>query len=178
MRHSHQETDQSQVLQLCINCTPNLACLLSILTVVVMQNAGSCDMTMSLLADDPDAYMLKMCSPGYYGPLCSLCLLHNAPPGQARYGRTGNLNCQKCRSASALSCNLLHCHASCCLCLARFGVALLLPCAVLCCAVLCCAVLCCAVLCCAVLCCAVLCCAVLCCAVLCCAVLCCAVPCC
>jgi len=78
-----------------------------LLTVIVMQPGGSCNMTTSLVADDPNAYMVKMCSPGYYGPLCSLCLLHNAPPGEARYGRTGNLNCQKCRCVSALSCSLL-----------------------------------------------------------------------
>ena len=88
----------------------------NLLTVIVMQPGGSCNMITSLVADDPNAYMLKMCSPGYYGPLCSLCLLHNAPPGKDRYGRTGNLNCQKCRCASALSCNLLCCLASCCLC--------------------------------------------------------------
>ncbi|DBA69633.1 TPA: hypothetical protein ACH3X2_012695 [Trebouxia sp. C0005] len=63
---------------------------------------GSCNMTTSLVADDPNAYMVKMCSPGYYGPLCSLCLLHNAPPGQPRYGRTGTLNCQKCRKSSTI----------------------------------------------------------------------------
>jgi len=51
-----------------------------LLTVIVMQDPGSCNMTTSLVADDPNAYMVKMCSPGYYGPLCSLCLLHNAPP--------------------------------------------------------------------------------------------------
>ena len=87
-----------------------------LLTVIVMQDSGSCNMTTSLVADDPNAYMVKMCSPGYYGPLCSLCLLHNAPPGEARYGRTGNLNCQKCRCVPALSCSLLGCLASCCLC--------------------------------------------------------------
>lgn len=63
---------------------------------------GTCNMTTSLVADDPKAYMVKMCSPGYYGPLCSLCLLHNAPPGEPRYGRTGNLNCQKCRKSSVI----------------------------------------------------------------------------
>jgi len=83
-----------------------------LLTVMVMQDSGSCNMTTSLVADDPNAYMVKICSPGYYGPLCSLCLLHNAPPGEDRYGRTGTLNCQKCRHASALSrstfCPVLH----------------------------------------------------------------------
>jgi len=98
-----------------------------LLTVTVIQPGGSCNMTTSLLADDPNAYMLKMCSRGYYGPLCSLCLLHNALPGEDRHGRTGNLDCQKCRCVSALSCNLLHWLASCCLCWAGFPVALLLP---------------------------------------------------
>ncbi|KAL0038989.1 hypothetical protein WJX77_004333 [Trebouxia sp. C0004] len=63
---------------------------------------GSCNMTTSLVADDPNAYMVKMCSPGYYGPLCSLCLLHNGRPGEARYGRTDTLNCQKCRNSSTI----------------------------------------------------------------------------
>ena len=113
----------------------------------VMQPGGSCNMTASLVADDPKAYMVKMCSSGYYGPLCSLCLLHNAPPGEARYGRTGNLNCQKCRCVSALSCNLLGCLASLCLCWAGFAVALLLPSessVLLCCAANMSSVLCCA----------------------------------
>ncbi|KAL0046985.1 hypothetical protein WJX82_003591 [Trebouxia sp. C0006] len=65
-------------------------------------DAGTCNMTTSLMADDPNAYMVKICSPGYYGPLCSLCLLHNAPSGQPRYGRTGTLNCQKCRKSSTI----------------------------------------------------------------------------
>jgi hypothetical protein len=106
-------------LQLCIN-SGLFAIHTELLTVTVMQPGGQCNMTTSLLADDPNAYMVKMCSRGYYGPLCSLCLLHNAPPGEARHGRTGNLNCQKCRCVSALSCNLLHCLASCCLCWAGF----------------------------------------------------------
>ena len=74
-----------------------------LLAVIVMQAGQTCNMTTSLVADDPNAHMVKMCSPGYYGPLCSLCLLHNAPPGEARYGRTGTFICQKCRCASALS---------------------------------------------------------------------------
>ena len=87
-----------------------------LLTMIVMQDAGSCNMTTSLMADDPNAYMLKMCSTGYYGPLCSLCLLHNAPPGQPRYGRTGTLSCHQCRYVSALSHNHLRFRASCGLC--------------------------------------------------------------
>ena len=81
-----------------------------LLTVIVMQPGGSCNMTTSLVADDLKAYMVILCSPGYYGPLCSLCLLHNAAPGQPRYGRTGTLGCQKCRCDSGLPCicPLLH----------------------------------------------------------------------
>jgi hypothetical protein len=93
-------------------------------TVMVMQNPGLCNMTTSLVADDPKAYMVKMCSPGYYGPLCSLCLLHNAPPGEPRYGRTDTLGCQKCRCASGLPCTHLRClhHVVC------FGLASPCPC--------------------------------------------------
>ena len=71
-----------------------------LLAVIVIQWPGSCNMTTSLVADDPNSYNVMMCSSRYYGPLCSLCLLHNAPPGGPRYGRTGTLNCQPCRSAS------------------------------------------------------------------------------
>ena len=97
-----------------------------LLTVTVMQVPGSCNMTTSLVADDPNAYMLKMCSPGYYGSLCSLCLLHNAPLGQPRYGRTGTLNCQKCRYVSGLPCSHLPCPASCCLCWVGLALPLML----------------------------------------------------
>ncbi|KAL0047135.1 hypothetical protein WJX82_007547 [Trebouxia sp. C0006] len=74
----------------------------------ICTNPGSCNMTTSLLADDPNAYMMKMCSPGYYGPLCSLCLLHSAPPGEPCFGRRGalqglsTLSCQKCRNKSVI----------------------------------------------------------------------------
>jgi len=44
-----------------------------LLTVIVMQHPGSCNMTTSLVADDPKAYMVKMCSPGYYGR-CAPCV--------------------------------------------------------------------------------------------------------
>ncbi len=98
-----------------------------LLTVIVMQHPGSCNMTTSLVADDPKAYMVKMCSPGYYGPLCSLCLLHNAPPGEARYGRTGTLGRQKCRCVSGLPCTDLRCLASCCVCWAGLALPVLFP---------------------------------------------------
>ena len=80
--------------------------------VIMLHDSGSCNMSTSLVADEPNAYMVKICSPGYYGPLCSLCLLHNAPPGEPRYGRTGTLNCQKCRYPSAFSHNHLRYLAS------------------------------------------------------------------
>ena len=78
---------------------------------VTVQEPSLCNMTTSLAADDPNAYMFKMCSQGYYGPLCSLCLLHNAPPGQQPYGRAGPLECKPCRCASQLhvSCHGLQC---------------------------------------------------------------------
>ena len=56
-------------------------------------------MTRAMDADDPNSYMMKMCKEGYFGPVCSLCTLHNAPPGQDRYGRTGTLECKPCRQA-------------------------------------------------------------------------------
>ena len=101
---------------------------IEVFSVTVVQAPWSCNMTTSMVADDPNSYMAKMCSPGYYGPLCTLCLLHNAPPGEPRYGRTSTLKCQQCRCA--LPCTDLHCLASYCLRGIQLGlwlVAMLLP---------------------------------------------------
>ena len=91
-------------------CSSGVVCTCCIaghrlLKLVAMQDRGSCNMTPSMTADDPNAYMLKMCSQGYYGPLCSLCLLRNAPEGQQPYGRAGPLECKPCRCAFLLSCS-------------------------------------------------------------------------
>ncbi len=39
--------------------------------------------------------MRQQCTPGYYGPLCALCLRRDSN-GRA-YGRTGTWSCQRCR---------------------------------------------------------------------------------
>ncbi len=80
-----------------------------LLTVIVIQDPGSCNMTTSLVADDPHAYMFVTCSPGYYGPLCSL--LHTALPGEPCYGRTGTFSRQNAgvsQASPALTCAVLH----------------------------------------------------------------------
>lgn len=47
---------------------------------------------------DPSSYMAQQCSPGYHGPLCSLC----TTDGPRRYGRTGTLQCQPCRPSALI----------------------------------------------------------------------------
>ena len=37
--------------------------------------------------------MRQLCAPGYYGPVCSLCV----KTGSATYGRVGDLECKPCR---------------------------------------------------------------------------------
>ncbi len=62
-----------------------------------MQNAGSCDMTAGMDTSESESYMMRECSPGHYGPVCSLCLMNDVPPGHTKYGRTGPLECKPCR---------------------------------------------------------------------------------
>ena len=44
-------------------------------------------------SSDPDSYMRQLCAPGYYGPVCSLCV----KTGSVTYGRVGDLECKPCR---------------------------------------------------------------------------------
>ena len=44
-------------------------------------------------SSDPDSYMRQLCAPGYYGPVCSLCV----KTGNVTYGRVGTLECKPCR---------------------------------------------------------------------------------
>ena len=37
--------------------------------------------------------MRQLCAPGYYGPVCSLCVTS----GHVTYGRVGALQCKQCR---------------------------------------------------------------------------------
>ncbi|DBA86046.1 TPA: hypothetical protein ACH3X1_005573 [Trebouxia sp. C0004] len=66
------------------------------------ENAGSCNMTAGMDTSQSGSYMIRECSPGHYGPVCSLCLMHDLPPGHTKYGRTGPLDCKPCRSAVAI----------------------------------------------------------------------------
>lgn len=44
-------------------------------------------------SSSPESYMRQLCAPGYYGPVCSLCI----SSGDVTYGRVGGLQCQPCR---------------------------------------------------------------------------------
>ena len=54
-----------------------------------------CQLDVPMNSTDRSAYMAQQCSPGYYGPVCSLCVTE----GPQRYGRSGVVQCQACRSA-------------------------------------------------------------------------------
>jgi len=60
----------------------------------------SCLLDVPVSSTDLISYMAQQCSTGYYGPVCSLCV--TSPP--QRYGRTGTLQCQPCRSTAAIVC--------------------------------------------------------------------------
>ena len=71
-------------------------CWASMLKLVYqLQGAIPCDLSATMDTTDANSYMLKQCSTGYYGPVCSLCL-KNGTDG-VRYGRTGTSQCQACR---------------------------------------------------------------------------------
>lgn len=60
----------------------------------------SCSLTDPWDSSDPAAYMRQLCTEGYYGPVCSLCVTS----GSRTYGRVGALQCKPCRhSASIIS---------------------------------------------------------------------------
>lgn len=54
--------------------------------------------TEAVYSTDPLSYGRKLCTPGYYGPLCSLCVRN----GTEQYGRSGSLSCKPCRSKAAI----------------------------------------------------------------------------
>jgi len=60
----------------------------------------TCQLDVPINSTDLKSYMAQQCSEGYYGPVCSLCV--TGPPH--RYGRTGTLQCQPCRSHVAILC--------------------------------------------------------------------------
>ena len=63
---------------------------------VDMQDAPAqpeCTLDDPWTSSDPDSYMRQLCAPGYYGPVCSLCI----SSGDVTYGRVGALQCQACR---------------------------------------------------------------------------------
>ena len=69
----------------------------TMLTVVHLQ-VQQCQLDADISSKDNTSYMLRQCSEGYFGPVCSLCLRN----GTHSYGRTGSLNCQLCRPAGLI----------------------------------------------------------------------------
>ena len=57
-----------------------------------------CDLTLPLTSSDPSSYLRQLCSDGYYGPVCSLCVKTDGK----QYGRAGPLQCQKCKSSAVV----------------------------------------------------------------------------
>ena len=53
----------------------------------------ACSLDDSWISSDPNSYMRQLCTPGYYGPVCSLCIT----TGNVTYGRVGTLECKPCR---------------------------------------------------------------------------------
>ena len=53
----------------------------------------TCSLSDPWASPAPDSYMRQLCSPGYYGPVCSLCV----SSGDVTYGRVGALQCKPCR---------------------------------------------------------------------------------
>ena len=49
-------------------------------------------------SSDSRSYMHLQCTDGYQGPACSECRRHGTKP----FGRTGTLNCNRCRRASLI----------------------------------------------------------------------------
>ena len=54
-----------------------------------------CQVATDISSSNSTSYMVKQCSKGYFGPVCSLCLRN----GTHAFGRTGSLKCQSCRPA-------------------------------------------------------------------------------
>lgn len=60
--------------------------------------APGCDLTLPLNSSDPSSYLRQLCSDGYYGPVCSLCVKTD----NKQYGRAGPLQCQECKSTAVV----------------------------------------------------------------------------
>lgn len=58
----------------------------------------SCSLLSPWTSPDPHSYMRQLCAPGYYGPLCSLCVAS----GPQAYGRVGALQCKPCRTTAGI----------------------------------------------------------------------------
>jgi len=63
--------------------------------VCLQSTPNNCSLESAIDSTDQLSYMRQQCTPGYYGPLCALCLRHDSN-GRA-YGRTGTWSCQRCR---------------------------------------------------------------------------------
>lgn len=57
-----------------------------------------CLLNESWTSSDPESYMRQLCTPGYYGPVCSLCVT----TGNKTYGRVGTLECKPCRRTASI----------------------------------------------------------------------------
>ncbi|KAL3155628.1 hypothetical protein ABBQ38_010825 [Trebouxia sp. C0009 RCD-2024] len=55
----------------------------------------TCDLEAKVSSSHPSAYSTELCTPGYHGPVCSLCV--STEQRNSSYGRTGPLNCRLCR---------------------------------------------------------------------------------
>lgn len=62
---------------------------------VFLQLGLPCSLTAPMTTSDANTYMVKQCSPGYFGPVCSKCL-SRGPDGQ-RWGKTITSKCKPCR---------------------------------------------------------------------------------
>lgn len=55
----------------------------------------TCDLEADVSSSDQSAYLAQLCTPGYYGPVCSLCV--KTEQRNSSYGRTGPLKCRVCK---------------------------------------------------------------------------------
>ncbi|DBA73772.1 TPA: hypothetical protein ACH3X2_009743 [Trebouxia sp. C0005] len=94
-----------------ITCPNNNACQGNTSALVACQNTtyhnqlqvslpeeAGCDLTSPLSSSDSASYLRQLCSDGYYGPVCSLCVKTD----DKRYGRAGPLQCQECKSTAVI----------------------------------------------------------------------------
>lgn len=57
--------------------------------------SADCTLEADVNSQLASSYMRKQCSPGYYGPLCSMCIKEEPQT----YGRTSTWGCQRCKRA-------------------------------------------------------------------------------